>query len=137
MVKLCLNFCIPLIHFNVSLNFFLLFHENSDRPEWLLFEIEQNLTIRRIQIEIANRMIDPPAMNDTYAKHSVMQLNMGEGKCAKLVFLIDFYLKLCIFWHSFSHNFRFFSYFKVKPLSFYRLWLLFWQTASNCVKLPC
>lgn len=51
-------------------------------PEWLLFEIEQNLTIRRIQIEIAMRMIRPP---DATTKHSVMQLNMGEGKTAVVV----------------------------------------------------
>ncbi|XP_031635809.1 uncharacterized protein LOC116348812 isoform X2 [Contarinia nasturtii] len=49
----------------------------SEYPEWLLFEIEQNLMIRRIQIEIARRMITPPESN---TKHSVMQLNMGEGK---------------------------------------------------------
>lgn len=48
-------------------------------PEWLLFEIEQNVGIRRIQIEIAKRMIDPPAIG---SQHSVMQLNMGEGKTA-------------------------------------------------------
>ncbi|XP_055325640.1 uncharacterized protein LOC129579505 [Sitodiplosis mosellana] len=51
-------------------------------PEWLLFEIEQNLTIRRIQIEIAKRMIDPPKIE---TKHSVMQLNMGEGKTKVIV----------------------------------------------------
>lgn len=52
------------------------------RPEWLIFEIEQNLTIRQIQVEIAKRMIEPP---ETNAKHSVMQLNMGEGKTAVIV----------------------------------------------------
>lgn len=57
----------------------------SDYPEWLLFEIEQNLTIRRIQIEIAKRMIEPPPIN---TKHSVMQLNMGEGKTAVIVPLL-------------------------------------------------
>lgn len=51
-------------------------------PEWLLFEIEQNLTIRPIQIEIAKRMINPP---EIAAKHSTMQLNMGEGKTAVIV----------------------------------------------------
>lgn len=51
-------------------------------PEWLLFEIEQNLTIRRIQIEVAKRMINPPEIN---VKHSTMQLNMGEGKTAVIV----------------------------------------------------
>lgn len=54
-------------------------------PEWLLFEIEQNLTIRRIQIEIAKRMISPPSIDDCDTKHSVMQLNMGEGKTAVIV----------------------------------------------------
>lgn len=60
-------------------------HENwlpREYPEWLLFEIEQNLTIRRIQIEIAKRMIDPPGKD---IKHAVMQLNMGEGKTAVIV----------------------------------------------------
>lgn len=52
-------------------------------PEWLLFEIEQNITIRSIQIEIAQRMIDPPKCKDS--KHSVMQLNMGEGKTSVIV----------------------------------------------------
>ncbi|XP_055313653.1 uncharacterized protein LOC129574965 isoform X2 [Sitodiplosis mosellana] len=56
-----------------------------DRPEWLIFEIEQNLTIRPIQIEIANRMIEPPKKEGVNAKHSVMQLNMGEGKTAVIV----------------------------------------------------
>ncbi|XP_037036477.1 uncharacterized protein LOC119074450 [Bradysia coprophila] len=51
-------------------------------PEWLLFEIEQNLTIRRIQVEIANQMISPP---DIGRRHSVMQLNMGEGKTSVIV----------------------------------------------------
>ncbi|XP_055301272.1 uncharacterized protein LOC129567922 [Sitodiplosis mosellana] len=55
-----------------------------DYPEWLLFEIEQNVTIRRIQIEIAKRMIEPPEIASKQ-KHSVMQLNMGEGKTAVIV----------------------------------------------------
>lgn len=51
----------------------------SEYPEWLLFEIEQNLSIRRIQVEVAKQMIDP---RGSESKHSVMQLNMGEGKTA-------------------------------------------------------
>lgn len=51
-------------------------------PEWLLFEIEQNVTIRRVQIEISKRMINPP---ESGTKHSTMQLNMGEGKTAVIV----------------------------------------------------
>lgn len=55
-------------------------------PEWLLFEIEQNLTIRRIQIEIAKRMIKPqPNESDDKQTNSVMQLNMGEGKTSVIV----------------------------------------------------
>lgn len=49
----------------------------SERPEWLLFEIEQNLTIRATQVDVANHMMNPTNNNN---KHSVMQLNMGEGK---------------------------------------------------------
>lgn len=51
-------------------------------PEWLLFEIEQNISIRRIQVEIARRMMHSP---NTKTQHSVMQLNMGEGKTAVIV----------------------------------------------------
>ncbi|XP_031624364.1 uncharacterized protein LOC116341417 [Contarinia nasturtii] len=58
----------------------------SERPEWLLFEIEQNLTIRRIQSEVAKRMIDPLRQEAT--KHSIMQLNMGEGKTAVITPII-------------------------------------------------
>lgn len=57
----------------------------SKYPEWLLFEIEQNLTIRRIQVKIAIRMMKPP---DIEKKHSVMQLNMGEGKTSVIVPMI-------------------------------------------------
>lgn len=56
--------------------------EPCEYPEWLLFEIEQNITIRRIQIEIAKRMINPP---NIHTKHSTMQLNMGEGKTAVIL----------------------------------------------------
>lgn len=52
-------------------------------PQWLLFEIEMNVTIRRIQIEVAQNMLKPPSN-----MHSVMQLNMGEGKTAVIVPLL-------------------------------------------------
>ncbi|XP_055297736.1 uncharacterized protein LOC129566134 [Sitodiplosis mosellana] len=57
----------------------------SERPEWLIFEVEQNLTIREIQIKVAEQMIEPPKKPGVDAKHSVMQLNMGEGKTAVIV----------------------------------------------------
>lgn len=56
----------------------------SKYPEWLLFEIEQNVTIRKIQIEIAKRMIDDDSSHRN-KKHFTMQLNMGEGKTAVVV----------------------------------------------------
>ncbi|KAL4796142.1 hypothetical protein BDV19DRAFT_398433 [Aspergillus venezuelensis] len=47
----------------------------SESPDWLLFEIESNLTIRERQAEVAWRMITPGDQ-----ENSVLQLNMGEGK---------------------------------------------------------
>ena len=49
-------------------------------PEWLLFEIENNLRIRPVQARIAREMITP-----TSSMNSVMQLNMGEGKSSVIV----------------------------------------------------
>lgn len=56
----------------------------NERPEWLLFEIEQNLTIRRIQIEIAKQMLNENP-SEAVKSHFTMQLNMGEGKTAVIV----------------------------------------------------
>ena len=47
-------------------------------PEWLLFELEQDLTIREVQVTVATRMIDAPSS-------SLLQLNMGMGKSAVIV----------------------------------------------------
>ncbi|XP_055310983.1 uncharacterized protein LOC129573873 [Sitodiplosis mosellana] len=68
-------------------------HENwkpCDYPAWLLFEIEQNLTIRRVQVDVANHMMNPSQNEgaDDKKKHSVMQLNMGEGKTAVIAPII-------------------------------------------------
>ena len=49
-------------------------------PEWLLFEIENNLLIRPVQAQIAEEMLTPRS-----GKNSVMQLNMGEGKSSVIV----------------------------------------------------
>jgi hypothetical protein len=48
---------------------------STRHPDWLLLEIESNLTIRSLQREIAEKMILPPS-----TENCVMQLNMGEGK---------------------------------------------------------
>ncbi|KAF9252833.1 hypothetical protein LCP9604111_359 [Penicillium roqueforti] len=44
-------------------------------PTWLLLEIENNITIRKRQVEVAARMIKPDC-----GENAVLQLNMGEGK---------------------------------------------------------
>ncbi|KAJ5136400.1 hypothetical protein N7448_004954 [Penicillium atrosanguineum] len=49
--------------------------EALEYPGWLLFEIENNLTIRKSQTDVALNIISP-----TPQSNSVMQLNMGEGK---------------------------------------------------------
>lgn len=49
-------------------------------PEWLLFEIENNLLIRPAQAEIALEMISPSS-----GANSILQLNMGEGKSSVIV----------------------------------------------------
>ncbi|PYI28973.1 hypothetical protein BP00DRAFT_438002 [Aspergillus indologenus CBS 114.80] len=45
------------------------------QPEWLLFELENNITIRGQQADIAQCLIKPDSPGN-----AVMQLNMGEGK---------------------------------------------------------
>lgn len=52
-------------------------------PEWLILEVENGLTIRSVQREIAGQMISPNS-----AQNSVMQLNMGEGKSTVIVPMI-------------------------------------------------
>lgn len=47
----------------------------DNHPEWLLFELENNILIRPQQIDIARLMIQPVGNSN-----EVMQLNMGEGK---------------------------------------------------------
>ncbi|KAL3478443.1 hypothetical protein BJX99DRAFT_107001 [Aspergillus californicus] len=49
----------------------------KDSPEWLLFEIESNLTIRERQAEVAKKIIGSESSDN-----AVLQLNMGEGKTA-------------------------------------------------------
>ncbi|KAL8375542.1 hypothetical protein RB599_002029 [Gaeumannomyces hyphopodioides] len=58
-------------------------HQNwtpDEYPFALLMEIESNITIRKVQIDIARQMIGPPD-----GRNSVMQLNMGEGKSTVIV----------------------------------------------------
>ncbi|KAK8167917.1 hypothetical protein BKA80DRAFT_216002 [Phyllosticta citrichinensis] len=48
---------------------------SGDFPDWLLIEVENNLTIREVQAVVALKMISPES-----GSNSVLQLNMGEGK---------------------------------------------------------
>ncbi|KAK2813760.1 hypothetical protein FQN50_000158 [Emmonsiellopsis sp. PD_5] len=52
-------------------------------PDWLLFEIENNLLIRPVQADIATEMMTPSTK-----ANSIMQLNMGEGKSSVIVPII-------------------------------------------------
>ncbi|KAF8464895.1 hypothetical protein BDZ91DRAFT_795394 [Kalaharituber pfeilii] len=52
-------------------------------PEWLLFEIENDILIRPVQAQIAAEMLSPHSGENT-----VMQLNMGEGKSSVIVPII-------------------------------------------------
>ena len=55
----------------------------AEFPQWVLFEIENDLLIRPTQATIAKAMINP---RDFGARHNaVMQLNMGEGKSSVIV----------------------------------------------------
>ena len=51
----------------------------SENLSWLIFELEMNLTIREMQVNVANHMIKPNLSN------SVMQMNMGEGKTSVIL----------------------------------------------------
>ncbi|KAL3419433.1 hypothetical protein PVAG01_09655 [Phlyctema vagabunda] len=58
-------------------------HEDWDPmqyPEWLILEIENNISIRREQIQISREMMIPSS-----GSNSVMQLNMGLGKSSVIV----------------------------------------------------
>ncbi|CAF4667474.1 unnamed protein product, partial [Rotaria sp. Silwood2] len=53
---------------------------------WLILELEMNITIREIQINVANHMIQPNmTTDDSTAKNIVMQMNMGEGKTSVIL----------------------------------------------------
>lgn len=55
----------------------------SEHPYWLLLEIENNITIRPVQAEVALEMMSPRS-----GANAVLQLNMGEGKSSVIVPMI-------------------------------------------------
>jgi hypothetical protein len=52
----------------------------EEYPEWMLFEIENNLLIRPTQAQIAKETLAPSAR-----ANCAMQLNMGDGKSSVIV----------------------------------------------------
>lgn len=61
--------------------------EASRIPDWLLLEVEGNMTIRKRQANVAQRMIAPESN-----ENCVLQLNMGEGKTTIITPMIAAYL---------------------------------------------
>ncbi|ROT41910.1 hypothetical protein SODALDRAFT_347045 [Sodiomyces alkalinus F11] len=47
----------------------------ADHPEWLLLEIDNDILIRKPQVDVARAIISPASGNN-----SVLQMNMGQGK---------------------------------------------------------
>lgn len=46
-----------------------------EHPDWVLLEIEANISIRQDQVDVARATISPPS-----GTNSVLQMNMGQGK---------------------------------------------------------
>ena len=58
-------------------------HEGWDGmefPDWLLIEVENSLTIRKTQVDVALNILRPES-----GQNSLLQLNMGEGKSSLIV----------------------------------------------------
>ncbi|CAF0949279.1 unnamed protein product [Adineta steineri] len=58
----------------------------ADHISWLIMEIEMNITIRKIQIQVARHMMNPKITEDNSSiRNIVMQMNMGEGKTSVIL----------------------------------------------------
>ncbi|CAL8134406.1 unnamed protein product [Orchesella dallaii] len=57
----------------------------EEYPEWLLLELELDVTIRAVQVRVAKHMMN---MSGNGVKNGVTQLNMGEGKTSVIVPMI-------------------------------------------------
>jgi hypothetical protein len=51
-----------------------------DDMDWLLIEIDADISIRKEQVDVAESMIDPNRIDPDNKDNAVMQLNMGKGK---------------------------------------------------------
>ena len=59
----------------------------QDYPSWLIFEFENDLSIRPLQAKVAFKMLNPQSN-----QHSLLQLNMGEGKTAVITPIVAAHL---------------------------------------------
>ncbi|CAF1098314.1 unnamed protein product [Rotaria sordida] len=58
----------------------------SSHVPWLILELEMNITIREMQIKVAEHMMQPAmTTDDCTLKSIVMQMNMGEGKTSVIL----------------------------------------------------
>ncbi|CAF1305635.1 unnamed protein product [Rotaria sordida] len=58
----------------------------SEYIPWLILELEMNITIREMQINVAQHMIQPNIKtDDSTVRNIVMQMNMGEGKTSVIL----------------------------------------------------
>ncbi|CAF3462404.1 unnamed protein product [Rotaria socialis] len=65
----------------------------SEHIPWLVLELEMNITIREIQIKVANHMMQPNMrVDNSTVQNIVTQMNMGEGKTAVILPMLAAYL---------------------------------------------
>ena len=65
----------------------------SEHIPWLILELEMNITIRKIQVQVARHMIEPKSNRNNSTGNIVMQMNMGEGKTSVILPMLA--LSLC------------------------------------------
>ena len=58
----------------------------SKHLAWLILELEMNITIRKIQVDVARHMMQSSSSTNTHQMQNlVMQMNMGEGKTSVIL----------------------------------------------------
>jgi hypothetical protein len=68
--------------------------EPSKHLPWLILELEMNITIRKIQVDVAYHMMQSNIItNNDKVRNIVMQMNMGEGKTSVIIPMLA--LSLC------------------------------------------
>jgi hypothetical protein len=57
----------------------------SEFPSWLVFEVEQGIVIRNIQVQVAKEMLRNPKLIESSLENRCLQLQMGEGKTSVIL----------------------------------------------------